>query len=103
MLEAFTDMLPAKFRPYAKLVIGLIGVTLTVLAVVAADNEIVVVAISVATALGIYGVPNKDSDGDGIPDFIDADSFKELEDDAPVEAEVEPEVEEDVESEDMLS
>ena len=76
MLDAFTDMLPAKFRPYAKLVVGLIGVALTILAVVAADNEIVVVAITVATALGIYGVPNKDADGDGVPDFMDPDSFE---------------------------
>lgn len=98
MLEAFTDMLPTKARPYAKLVVGLIGVAVTILAVVAADNEVVTVLVSVATALGIYGVPNKDSDGDGIPDFIDSDSFKELEDDV-TEPEVELEEPEAVEDE----
>ncbi len=76
MLVAFTDLLPSRFRPYAKLVIGLLGVAATILATVVTDNQIVTVFISVMTALGVYGVPNKDSDGDGIPDFIDADSFK---------------------------
>lgn len=85
MLEGFTNLLPAKYRPYAKFIIGLIGVVLTVLAVVAADNQIVTVLISIATALGVYGVPNKDSDGDGVPDFLDPDSFEDSGDEAVTE------------------
>lgn len=84
MLAGLTQLLPVKFRPYAKAIVGLLGVALTILAVVAADNEIVTVIVSIATALGVYGVPNEDSDGDGIPDFIDSDSF-DVEDDLELE------------------
>lgn len=86
MLEAITNMLPRKMQPYAKLVIGIAGVVLTILAIAMADNGTVAVLVSIATALGVMGVPNKDADHDGIPDYLELDdngTAVEPEDDTP--------------------
>lgn len=75
-------------QKYMKFIVGLLGAVLTGLSIALGDNEYVVMAISIATAIGVYGVPNEamDEDGDGIPDFLDPDTYTDSVEPEDVEA-----------------
>lgn len=67
-----TMLIPAKLRPYAKAVLALAGNALAVLQVTYADNPRVAAIIAIATALGVFTVPNEpkaESDSDGLVDL----------------------------------
>lgn len=76
MFATITALLPPKLRPYAKATVAVFGLVVTLVAVIVTDNQIVNVLIAAATALGVYGVPNVDSDGDGTPDVFDEDTYE---------------------------
>lgn len=59
-MDRITALLPARLRPYAKSVTGLLGTVLAVVSIVYADAEWLPVVVQVATVLGVYAVPNVD-------------------------------------------
>lgn len=58
MNDLILTLLPLRARPYAKSWLALIGVVLSVLAATYGDSKPLMVAVQIATALGVYGVKN---------------------------------------------
>lgn len=59
MLETLVKVLPAKWQPRAKGITVALGTALGILTVVLPDTpQWLTIAVSVATALGVYAVPN---------------------------------------------
>ena len=73
MLINIVNMLPASWRRYAKGVVAIVGFALTVVATLVTDNQAVNAVIAAATAAGVLAFPNLDSDGDGTPDWAEAE------------------------------
>ncbi|WP_454051458.1 DUF7439 family protein [Cellulomonas sp. Marseille-Q8402] len=68
-------LLPAAWRPYAKTVVAALGTVLSVLAVtLTAVPPWVAVATNLLTALGVWGVPNRDAIPLAAPTDADGDA-----------------------------
>lgn len=59
-MDAIVNLLPKAWQPYAKSVVASLGTIISLLVVVLPDApKWLSIVVAAATALGVYGVPNK--------------------------------------------
>lgn len=61
-MDLIGPLLPASARPYAKAVLALLGVVVSVLAATLTDVAWLPVVVQVLAAVGVYAVPNAEPD-----------------------------------------
>lgn len=63
-MDLIGPLLPVSARPYAKAVLAVVGIVLSVLSVTLTDVTWLPIVVQIATALGVFAQPNRDADAE---------------------------------------